>query len=879
MARKESRRPGAVVRLWAALLSGLYPPRFRAGYGADLRRLLSERAADSRGRGIASLVWFMIANTAICMWDAAAEWLGVIKKDLPGSSALGLTLKALARRPGYVVPVLLTLSLGIGANTATFTVLNSVLLRPLPYPASERIVRVSPYDLERGSPGAFSLPDVRDWEQRASTVRALGAYQTLSSDLVYTGGSGAVELETAYVTAGFYGAMGAEPGLGRLPTAEEEYGDNRVVVVSDGFWRRGLGADPAVVGGTIPLSGEEYRVVGVMPPSFAFPSERVDVWAFITIIPASSAPFHIRDLRLLNVVARVADQASLEQVRSDLTAVAAGLARDYPESNERLTAARVEPLQDVVVGDAGPPLLMLTAAAGLILLITCANLANLALARETRRSHELMIRSALGASRLRRAGLSLVECLVLSVIAGGLGLLFAFVGTEALARSGGELLPRAHEITPDLRVAAFTLLVSLVTGTAVAFLASTYAGRSDLGDRLRRGGRAVAKGRARGFLIASQVSLSLVLLVGASLLIKSLESLRRVDIGFDADDLVVAEMTFASNRFPDRADYLPRFDATIAALAALPGARGVSSIRHFPFHGAGDWIQWTLPGDPEDAEGMRANLLQVGPGLFETMGIRWVDGADFDAADVASGRPVVVVSRSVATAAYPRERAVGRTLRIAGYDLEIVGVVADMRQDDLRSAPTGIVFVPNAYSPRRAAAFVVRTEPGARGMPEAVRAAMQRLDPQQPITELTEANDIVETQLARDRFVMRLFLLFAGIALVLCSVGVYAVVASGVSQRRREMGVRLALGAEPARIRALVVWQGMSPVVAGIAIGLAASLALSGALERILFSVDRFEPATYAGVAALLGMVGLIACWLPARGVTSNAMVHALADD
>ena len=872
------------MRLWAALLSGLYPPRFRAGYGADLRQLLSERAADSRGRGIASLVWFMIANTAICMWDAAAEWLGVIKKDLPGSYALGLTLKALARRPGYVVPVLLTLSLGIGANTATFTVLNSVLLRPLPYPASERIVRVSPYDLERGSPGAFSLPDVRDWEQRASTVRALGAYQTLNSDLVYADGSQAVELETAYVTAGFYGAMGAEPELGRLPTAEEEHGDNRVVVVSHGFWRRALGADPAVVGGTIPLSGEEYRVVGVMPPSFAFPSDRVDVWAFITIIPASSTPYHIRAVRLLDVVARVADDASLEQVRDDLTAVAAGLAAEFPESNERLTAARVERLRDFVVGDARTPLLVLMAAAGLILLITCANLANLALVREAGRAPELLIRSALGASRLRRAGLALVECLVLSVVAGGLGFLFAFIGTDALVRYGGALVPRAHEITPDLRVAGFTLLVSLVTGMAVALLASAHAGRADVGHGLREAGRAVARSRARGVLVVSQVSLSLVLLIGASLLVESLDSLSRVDIGFEPEGLVVAEMTFESNRFPDRSDYLPRFDATLAALEALPGVRSVSSIRYFPFRGAGDGIQWSLPSDPEEVEGTRANLLQASRGLFETMGMRMLDGADFDPADVASGRPVAIVNRSVASAAYPGERAVGRTLRIYSGEVEIVGVVADIRQDDLRRPPRGLVFVPNAHAPRRAAAFIVRTGGGTfeahgSGMLEAVRTAVQRLDPQQPITELAEASEIVGAQLARDRFMMRVFLLFAGIALVLCSVGVYAVVASGVSRRRREVGIRLALGAEPAGIRALVVRQGMAPVVAGIALGLAASFALSGALERILFSVDRFEPATYAGVAALLGMVGLIACWLPARGVTSNAMVHALADD
>ncbi len=790
-----------------------------------------------------------------------------------------LALKGLVRRPAYSLPVLVTLVLGIGANTATFTVLDSVVLRPLPYPEPDRIVHVAPFNEAREGRSAFSLPDVRDWERRATTVSALGAYGTLNADLVHTAGSQAVEVETAYVTAGFFGAMGAEPVLGRLPTAEEELGDNRVVVVSHAFWRQSLGADPGVVGRTIPLSGEEYTILGVLPETFAFPSDRVEVWAFLSVVPASSTPYHIRGVRLLDVVARMAAGATIEQVRDDLSRVARGLAAEFADSNEALTAAQVTPLRDVIVGDARVPLLVLMAAAGLILLVTWANLANLALAREAERAPELVVRAALGASRLRRAGLVLVESLILSATAGAIGLLLAGLGTEVLVALGGTMLPRAHEIEPDWRVAGFTLAVSLLTGVTVALMASARAGRADLADRLRASGRGTVRSRARGFLVVSQISLSVVLLVGAALLVKSLDSLSRVDVGFAPEGLVTAYMTFASGRFPERDDYLPRFDATLEALAAIPGVRSASSVRRFPFRGEGEGLSWRLPEAPEDAEGARAQLLQVSPRFFETMGVPLLDGTDFDPADVSSGRPVMVVGESVARAAFPTGRAVGRALWAGGEELEIVGVVPDLRQTELRGEPTGVIYVPNDFWPRRAAAFVVRFEPGSADMIQAVRSAIERLDGQQPITELALASDIVDEQLGRDRFMAVLLALFAALSLTLCSVGVYAVVAFGVSGRRREVGIRLALGAEPSTVRGLVVRQGMRPVAVGIVLGVALAVSASGVLDRLLYSVGSFQPIAYAGAVAVLGVVGFVACWLPARGAVSSRAVEALAEE
>jgi len=887
--------PGWGVRLWATALVALYPKGFRAVVGRDLARLLLDGARDARRIGRVAIARYLCVNTATGLRDATLEWGTVLgegtvfgkvwtrgRREAMATSwsyALRLVVRGLIRHPGYSVPVLITLALGIGANTATFTVLNSVVLRPLPYPRADALVRVHPVEVESGNRlAAFSLPDVRDWEERNATLEALGAYTMINADLVHTGSGEALEIETAYVTAGFYSAMQVRPILGRLPAVEEELGDSRVVVVSHAFWQQHLGSDWSAVGATLPLSGEAYQVSGVMPPSFDFPSPRVGIWAFLTVIPASSTPYHIREVRLLDGVGRLADGVSIEQARQDLTSVAAGLARDLPESNQRLRAAAVVPLQERVVGDVAGALAILMSAALLILVITCANLANLALAREARRAPELAVRAALGASRGRRAGLVLGESLMLSLCGGALGLLLAAWGTRALIATNAGALPRAHEIAPDWRVAAFTLVVSLLTGASFALMASLTASRAGLSGRLRDSGRGTAAGGMRGALVVSQISLSVVLVVGSLLLVESLRALARVDVGFDTEGLIVADLTFSSNRFPDRSDYLPRFDATLEALGSVPGVASVSTIRRFPFRGAGEGYRWTLPGAPEGDEGVPVNILQVSPGIFETMGIPFLEGADF-AGGGDEERPVAIVSRSVARDAFGGQGAVGRSLLWSGYELEILGVVEDIRQSDLRDEPRGVLYLPNGFNPRRAAAFVVRPLPGVSVSLAEVRAAVRTADPAQPITELAFASDIAGEQLTEPRFYALLLAVFAGLALTLCAVGVYGVVAFGVSRRTREVGIRIALGAEPSGVRSLVVRQGMRPVVGGIALGVVLTLLASRALEALLFAVPRFEPTVYAASALALGLIGLAACWLPARRAAAGRAAEALASD
>jgi predicted permease len=797
-----------------------------------------------------------------------------------GFQAVRTAVRGLVRHPGYTIPALLTLALGIGANTATFSVLYAVVLRPLPYPAPDRLVELSPADVERGT-GSFSLPDVRDWQERARSLTALGAYTTLPSDLILTvAGEDALEVETAYVTSGFFEAMATPPLLGSWLPPETEEGDNRVVVASHAFWVRQLGADAAAVGRTLTLSGEAYRLVGVLPEDFAYPDPGVELWAFLSVIPSSSIPFQLRGVRLLQGVARMTPATTVAEARDDVVGIAASLARTYPDSNDGVPTATVRPLRSSVVGDVRRPLAVLMASALLILAIVCANLANLALTREAGRETELAVRAALGASRARRAALVVAESLLLSLVGGALGLALAAWGTGALVSLNAGTLPRAREISPDWRIALFSLVVSMIVGLIFAFLPGMRAARSDLSDRLRAGARGLSGAdRARNVLVVSQVALSVVLLVGAGLMGRSLQALGQVDPGFDPDGLVVADVTFPSSRYPDRPSYLSVYEETLGALSSLPGVRAAGTIRRFPFLGEGEGVRVGVPGQGAEEEGVRASLLQVSPGLFAAMGVTLLEGRDLPPGAGADGRQVAVLNRALARALFAGEPATGRTIRLGDQTLEVVGVVEDVHQVRLQGDAPATVYLPQRGFPRRGAAFVLRTDGPTAPVARAVRDALRRIDPGQPITELAPAADIVARQAMRPRFFALLFGAFASLALVLSAIGVYGVVAFGVARRRREVGIRLAMGADAREVQALVVRQGMLPVGIGIAMGTLAALALVRALASLLFGVGLYDPAAYLLGIAILATTGLVACWIPARSASRTEPVRALTTE
>ena len=873
---------------WAAALVALYPPSFRHAVGLDLRRLLVDRGREAASRSRWTAATYVAGNTVVSVGDAALEWALAAKlwtrerrsgdmMKMPSPNTLRHAARGLVRRPGYTIPALITLALGIGATSAMFSVLYGVVLEPLPYPEPERVVQVFPADLEEGERLEwFSAPDVRDWAERSSTMAALGAYTTLPSDLILTGDGDAVELETAYVTPGFFEAFAVMPEHGRFLTAEDDRTDNRVVVVSHGLWASRLGGDPEAVGRILTLNGEGYRLVGVMPASFDFPSVRVEAWTLLSVIPYSSAPLSERWMRLLNAVGRLAPGMDMAAAESELSSIAAALSRELPETNAGITGATVRSLHEGLVGDVRSALAVLMGAAGLVLLLVCANLANLALARESSRGPDLAVRAALGASRGHRVGIVVSESLLLTLLGAGLGLGVAVWGTALLvARSGGSL-PRAHAIGPDWRVAVFALGASLLTGLIFAILPGVRADRASLTQRLGFAGRGSGPRRANAALVVSQVALAVVLLVGASLLLRSLWALGRTDPGFDAAGLIVAEINFPASRY-DREGYLRRFDETLPALAAIPGVSGVGSIRRFPFRGEGEEVRWTLPGGTEE-EGVFAGLLQVTPGTFGVMGIELLEGSEFAPDAGLDGRNVAVVSETLARQAFGGEPAVGRTLSIGEVDIEIAGVVEDVRQSALDSEGAGMVYVPQRWSPRRGAAFVLRTTEGDPGaVMRAVRDVVRSQDADQPITLLAPATEIVRGQTEQPRFFALLLGAFGALAMILSAVGVYGVVAAGVAQRRREVGIRMAIGADAGSVRTMVVRQGMTPVALGVALGLAGAFAGARLLESLLFGVSTFDPLAYGAAAGLLVLVGAAACYLPARSASGTDPVEALA--
>ncbi len=870
------------VRRWARLMARLFPPNWSTAQRADLADLLVDAArtggVEGRDRGKAPihLIGYVARNTLICAWDAAFEWVSAGARIPTRGYGMG-ALRGLLRRPGYAVPALLTLALGIGINTAVFSVLYGVVLRPLPYPEPAELVQVFGADPERDERFAsVSLPDASDWQERSETLAALAAYTILPSDLIYVADGTASGVQTAWVSHSFFDVMRPAPRAGRFFTRSERDDDPMVVVVSERFFRQRLGSNPAAIGGTIELTGRRYRVLGVAPASMAFPSPGIDVWTPLSTIPASEIPLHLREVRILNAVGRLSEQHTADEARAELTSIAMGLSEEYPDTNERLRGATVRPLQDGIVGSARSALVLLMGAAVLVLAIVCVNVANLAVARESRRETELAVRAALGASAARRTALVLSEGLVLALTGGVIGLVGAVFATRWLTSSAATVIPRAAEIGVQWPVAWFSLVAALGTGVAFSILPGRRAARADLAGRIRSGSNRIGgDGRARRLLIGIQTALSLGLLIGAVMMITSLANLAEVDVGFETEGLVVAEITFPSSRYPENADYLARYWATLEAFRGIPGVRSASAVRRFPFRGTGEGVPWSVPGIKLPPEETSAQLLQIAPDYFRTMGIPFIEGFDVPRSLDAEGLIPVVVTRSVAERAYPGEPAAGRLLNIGGIELLIRGVVDDVLQSGLVEEATPLIYVPQEAIPRRGAWFVLSTD-GAPGVLQRVRDAVRTADPGQPISELATAQSLLSEQLARPALFTSLLSFFALSALVLSALGVYGVVAFGVERRRREIGVRMALGADRGRVRAMVVRDGMTPIMAGAVFGLGASALGARVMESLVFGMGVRSPAVYALAASTIVGTGVLACYLPARRASNIEPTRAL---
>jgi putative ABC transport system permease protein len=780
-------------------------------------------------------------------------------------------LRRLARRPAFVAVATATLAVGIGGATALFSVAHAVMLRPLPYAHPERLVMVWQQDLDRGQPFVeMSYPAFRDWRAANPAFEDLAGLPSTNETWTLTGRGEPAELTGRLVSWSFFQVLGVPPSLGRTLTAEDDRrGAGRVVVLGHDLWRNRFGADPRVVGSSLVLDGEPFTVVGVMPRGFAYPAG-AELWT--PLLPGVPALAEEPGVFWMSAIGRLRAGVSQTQARRDMRAFATRYNRDKYQA-PGITAV-VTPLQEIVLGPARPTLLALLAGTGLVLLVACANVASLQLVQMEERAPELALRTALGASAWGLVRSLLAESAVLGLVGGGLGTLAALAGVPALVALSPAEVPRLGEATLDGTALAFALTVTLLTVAATALApALALRGRS-LREGLAGGTRTLASGgsRLRTALVAGEVALALVVLVGASLLVRSFLALRRVPLGFDAERVVAVEAG-PSERLglaEQRADV----DAVLARLRGLPGVESAAAVTLRPLWGTVgmDW-PFTVEGQsPKDAErNPLLNFETVTPDYFRTMGIPVLRGRAFDERDREGQPGVVIVGESLARREWPGQDPIGKRLKLplpgTEYDdrwLTVVGVVGDARYRELTATRLDL-YMAYRQSDHALRHVVLRTRGEAAGLPAAVLRVLREDDPGQPPPRIVAMSDAVSAALGIPRFAARVLSAFGLVALLLAALGLYGLVAHSVSRRTREIGVRVALGARPVHVARLVLGDGLRPALAGLVLGLGAALLASRLLAKLLFGVTTTDAAALAGASAVLAAVAAVAAALAAR--------------
>jgi putative ABC transport system permease protein len=787
-------------------------------------------------------------------------------------------LRALGRAPGFAAVAVLTLALGIGANTAIFSVVDAVLLRPLPFPEPERLVMVRETSPRTGASGIHLSPaNFELLRAESAAFSALGAYSMASANLA--GGGEPERLQAVQVSAGLLAALGVAPARGRLFAEDEDRaGRTQVAVLSDALWRRRFAADPGIVGRSLMLDGRAHTVVGVMPAGFRFPvqGEAMDLW--LPLRPEVLAE-HPR-ARFLRVVGRLRPGVGEDQAAAEMSVQAARLQRHDPTNNDRL-GLMLLPLRERVVGDVRGPLVVLFGAVVAVLLVACANVAALLLARGARRQRELAVRTALGASRRRLVRQLLTEGLVLALLGGLLAAVTASWTLRLLVRWAPQDLPRAAEVGLDARVLLFTLLASLAAGLAAALLPALQVSRSAPLTTLKDAAAATtpppARRRLRSALVTAEVALTLSLAVTAGLFARSFAALRGVDPGFRPEGVLTAQLVLSPSRYATAEGIFAVYADLVGRVSALPGVAAAGASTHFPFQN-----RWRNPiaveGRPAatPADLPLATISPVTPGYFAAMGVSLRSGRVFSERDREDALAVAVVDEVLARQVFGGEDPLGRRIKLGAADgpspwLEVVGVVRAVRESPLAPAVPEL-YLPLRQIPAGIAPFVatgltlaVRTAGDPAPLAPALRTAVRAVDPDQPVFNVATLDELLSGSRADRRFQLALLGLFAAFALFLASLGLYGVVSQHAGERTRELGLRLALGARRGDVLRLVLRQGLGPVAVGIALGLAASAAVSRLLAGLLFGVGPADPLTFAGMALLLAGVALLAAYLPAR--------------
>jgi putative ABC transport system permease protein len=802
---------------------------------------------------------------------------------------LKFALRQLRKSPGFTFIAVLTLALGIGANTAIFSVVNAVLLKPLPFPQPEQLIAVGSTNTHDGRPqdqlSSLSYPDYFDFRKQNRTLSSLSVYR--EETVSFTGDAGAESTYGVKCSGEFFDTLGIKPILGRaFERADEQAGGGPggyKVVLGNDFWRKHFGSDKKILGRQIELDRRPYTVIGVMPPRFQFPIsiDQVDVYVTIAEDAVSAEggdpATEQRGNHSLQSIARLKSGVTPAQAEADLSAIAATLSKQYPDSNKYFGVG-VKPLREDLIGDVRTALYVLFGAVVCVLLIANANVANLLLARASVRGKEIALRAALGASRSRIVRQLLTESLLLSLLGGVFGLILAEWGTSALIKAVPDNIPRIGDIQLDAAVLGFTVLVSLLTGVVFGLVPAWQASHVDLNSSLksgmRTGGDSAHKGRLRNSLVMAEVALALVLLISAGLLIQSFARLGQVQTGLRPERLLTARISLPDSAYPKNENIITFFQQVMPKIRALPGVESASAIVPLPLSSSNmtttfDNAEHPLPEGERPAAPVRI----AGNDYFKTVGIPLKQGRAFDEHDTFTSAPVVIVNDFFAKKFFPGENIIGKRIK-PGFSAddkgekmrEIVGVVGDVKHRSLRSEDTPEMYLPQTQIPFNVMSLVVRTRvDNPASLTSAIRGQIATLDPDLPLTSVKVFDDYIAKSLARPRFNALLLSIFAATALILTAIGIYGVMAYSVAQRTNEIGIRIALGAAKSSIFRLIVGQAMTLVAVSVIVGLVGAFAATRLLNSLLFGVGAADPLTFGVIVFLISGVAFLAAWLPAR--------------
>ena len=901
----------------ARFLLILYPPIARKRYGAEIVHVVAERVRSCRRlQGRAAALRLMIRESFFLVVSGLRARVASRGESVPGddshssslshppflSTAEGATtmdlvlhdlrqaVRGFLRRPGFTAVAVGALALGIGANIAIFSVFHAVVLRPLPFENPGRLVAVWEKNPERDwFQAQAAAANFLDWREQAETFTDMAAHNDWLEELTWRVEGEPRVLKGNEVTGNFFRVLGVAPAHGRgFDDGHTWAPGGRAAVLSHGLWQRQFGGDPSVVGRELELDGVGHRILGVMPQGFDYPFPDADLWLNMGWDPEEREQVSFRRAHALRVIGRLAEGATPERAEAELATIAARLEARYPETNTEMGTG-ITPLREWIVGDTRRPLQILLVAVGCVLLIACANVANMLLARATGRRHEMAVRYAMGGSRGRLVLQGLTEGMLLATVGGALGLALGIFSIEPFLALSPDGLPRLDEVGVDATLVVFSLGVTLLTGLVFGLLPAWRGASVDPTEGWAGSSRGASpdrrSSRASGVLVAAEVTLALPLLIGAGLLVRTLWNFSQVEPGFVAEKVLVAQVSLPASRYPDAEAVTAFYRELLGSVRALPGVEAAALSSRLPFRNQRWSSDFTAEGWSADRYGVEVRHDEISPGLFETLQVPLIRGRDFEERDRLDSTGVVLVNQALAELYFPDQNPIGRRVvfdRVPPeepYWRTIVGVVGNVRRESLALEEQPSFYAPVLQSPTRSQYLQVRTQGVPRRLVEGIRRRVHGLDPALPLIDVTTLEEVTAASMARERFLLALLAAFAGVATLLAAVGIFGVTYYSTIRRVREIGVRVALGARLRSVVGLVFRRGLTPVVAGLVAGSLLATVVVRGMSVVLFEVQPVDPLTYGGAAVILLLAGVLACVPPARWAGRVDVVSALHTD